>query len=261
APKWSTDFAFRLSCKVQRVPISEKGKEFFAQGRSTFLDIKGGSAVLHTWGRGDKNLIFLHGWMSNSQRWMPYVAALDQDEYTIHAIDFPGHGMAKGKSLHIEMCREALMQTIARVGEVDTIIGHSLGSLITAYSYVYDPSLPIRKFVIMGAPSGMDAIFEYFEMNMGLSQRSIRKLGEKVDSILRIPHKEISLANFFAQVKQPVLVVHEESDLVTPWEPIKIAIATKKNITSFTTDDLDHNLRGDHVVDKVIHFINKPLCT
>ena len=183
-PKWSSNYAFNLLCKVKRVGISKKGQDFFDSGTTTQLTAKGNSVVLHTWGTGDKDIIFLHGWMSNAQRWLPYAKKLDHSQFTIHALDLPGHGMATGNSLNLEMCRDALSQTLERVGKVDTVVCHSLGSLVAAYTYLHNPSISVEKFVIMGSPSGMDAIFTYFESMLGLSRKAVRNLGKKINSIL-----------------------------------------------------------------------------
>ena len=76
-PKWNGDYSFNLLCKVKRVGISEKGKQFLAEAETTFFDVDGHSAALHRWGKGEKKVLLLHGWLSNSQRWNPYVAQLD----------------------------------------------------------------------------------------------------------------------------------------------------------------------------------------
>lgn len=254
-PKWSTNYAFNLLCKVKRVGVSEKGRVFFNAGRTEHIDASGHSAVVHSWGTGDRHIVFLHGWMSNSQRWLPYAKQLDDSEFTIHAIDLPGHGMATGNSLNLEMCRDALYQTLQKIGKVDTIVGHSLGSLVTAYTFLFNPKIDVEKFVIMGSPSGMDAIFVYFEQLLGLSLKSVRNLGKKINSILKMPHTEVTLASFFQKVNQPVLMVHERNDKVTPIQPLESASAGRSNIEQYITEDLDHNLKGTHVVDKVIQFI------
>jgi len=254
-PKWSARYAFNLLCKVKRVGISTKGEAFFEKGTTAHLDAKGHSAVIHTWGTGDRHVIFLHGWMSNSQRWLPYAKQLDHSQFTLHAIDLPGHGMATGDSLNLEICRDALAQTLQRVGKVDTVVGHSLGSLVAAYTYLYDPNIVVKKFVIMGSPSGMDAIFVYFEQMLRLSNKAVNNLGKKINSILKMPHTDVTLAHFFQKVTQPVLLVHERTDRITPFQPIASAAGNKKNIQQFITEDQDHNLKGQEVVNKVIQFI------
>lgn len=254
-PKWNAEYTFRLLCKVKRAPISEKGKQFLDAGTPSFFKIDDHSAVLHQWGTGSKKVLFLHGWMSNSQRWGPYADRLDLNEHTVYALDAPGHGMADGNYLNVEVYRRALVHVIQKIGLVDTLVCHSLGSLVGSYAYLYNRNLPVQKFVIMGSPSGMDAIFTYFEDLVGLSKKALMNLEAKIDSVLQLPHGEVELRHFFRKVHQPVLVVHEVTDRITPIEPIKRASEEKIEITTFFTRGQDHNLKGSETIEKVIQFI------
>ena len=256
-PKWNGEYSFNLLCKVKRVGISEKGRQFLDAGKTTFLDIDGHSAALHQWGKGKKKVLLLHGWLSNSQRWKPYVAQLDLNEYQVFALDAPGHGMAKGNFMNVEIYRNALEQSIQRTGPIDTLVCHSLGSLVGGYAYLNYRDIPIKRFVIMASPSGMDAIFTYFRTSIGLSTKALANLGKKINSVLKMPHETISMAHFFQKVNQPVLVVHEVLDRITPFEPVRVASENRKEITTFFTQGQDHNLKGDATVKRVIQFIKE----
>ena len=254
-PKWNAEYAFALLCRVKRTPISERGKKFLASASTTYLDLGQESAALHRWGTGPKKLLFLHGWMSNSQRWQPYVERLDKSEYSIYAIDAPGHGMAKGKQLNIEMYRQAVVKTLSKIGKIDTLVCHSLGGLVGSYAFLANPNIAIKKYVIMGAPSGMDAIFYYFQQLLGLSKKTLQNLSAKVNSVLKIKHQEIAMNNFFRKVKDPVLVIHDTGDIITPFQPIKKALEQNSHIKTMFTKELQHDLKSNEVYTRVIKFI------
>lgn len=254
-PKWNANYSFNLLCKVKRVGISEKGRTFFAKGETTFLEVGNHKAVLHRWGDGPKKLLFLHGWLSNSQRWLPYVEELNLNEYSVYALDAPGHGMAEGKYLNVEIYRKAVVQATQIIGEVDTLLCHSLGSLVGSYAYLAQHEFPVKKYVIMGSPSGMDAIFVYFKDMLGLSKKALTNLETKINSVLQLPHEKVSLAHFFQKIEQPVLVVHEISDRIAPFEPIKKASEAFKTLETFFVNGQDHNLNGNETVARVIQFI------
>ena len=256
-PKWNANFSFNLLCKVKRVGISDKGRTFFEQGTTTFLDINGHSAVLHQWGSGSKKLYFMHGWLSNSQRWRTFLEPLDLSEYTVYALDAPGHGMAKGKHLNVEIYRQAFMKSLEITGTINFLVCHSLGSLVAAYAYLYQPKTVVKNYVIMGSPSGMDAIFVYFKHLLGLSKRSMSNLEGKINEVIRLPHAEISMAHFFRSVKVPVLVIHDQKDRITPFRPIQLATEAKKHVTTYFTEGNDHNLKTSDVIEKVAQFIKK----
>ncbi|MFC7357743.1 alpha/beta fold hydrolase [Jejudonia soesokkakensis] len=254
-PKWNAAFLFWLLCKVKKAPITQKGHEFFAQGEQEFFEVDGQSTVLHRWGNGSKNLLFLHGWMSNSQRWLPYFEKLDLSQYTMYALDAPGHGLAKGTSLNIETYRQAVEKSIAAIGKIDTVVSHSLGTTVITYLYLYNPKIPIDKFIIMGAPSGMDAIFKYFQDLCSLSNKASQNLDNKINTVLKIPHQNIHIKNFLSAVKKPVLVIHDVNDDITPVSPIIDATKDISEIKSLFTKGLKHDLKSEQVYTCVLNFV------
>ena len=257
-PKKNREIAFKLLCKVNRVPISEDSQEFFNTAETIFIEVGTQKIALHKWGNGTKNILFLHGWMSHSKRWKPYVESLDLSKYTLYSVDAPAHGLSTGKSLNIEAYRYGVATAIEKIGSIETLICHSLGSLVGAYMYLSDPKIDIKSYIIMGAPSGMDSIFGFFQEMIGLSEKALKNLGIKVNSLLKVPSEELTMANFFRSVDVPVLVIHEKSDPVTPFSDIENAVKQNKTIETFFTTGQDHNLTGAETVVKAVQFINQP---
>ena len=256
APGWAANFAFNLLCKVRRASISEKGKAFFEKATQHTLLLEKNTAVLHKWGSGPKNILFLHGWESNSQRWLPYYNMLEKEKYTIYALDAPGHGMSGGDKLNVEVFRQAIEAALARIGPIDTIIGHSLSNTAVGYCYIMNPNVDVKKFIVMGAASGMDAVFTYFKEILGLSRRSVANLSKKVNTIFKIPHQEVKLMSFLDKVTQPVLVIHDKNDAVTPFKPIENVLKKHPKINTYITCGLKHDLKAEEVYAKVIAFID-----
>tara|TARA_B100000795_G_scaffold173325_1_gene130707 strand:- start:7635 stop:8465 length:831 start_codon:yes stop_codon:yes gene_type:complete len=256
APGWAANFAFNLLCKVRRAGISEKGKAFFEKATQHTLLLEKNTAVLHKWGSGPKNILFLHGWESNSQRWLPYYNMLEKEKYTIYALDAPGHGMSGGDKLNVEVFRQAIEAALARIGPIDTIIGHSLSNTAVGYCYIMNPNVDVKKFIVMGAASGMDAVFTYFKEILGLSIRSVANLSKKVNTIFKIPHQEVKLMSFLDKVTQPVLVIHDKNDAVTPFKPIENVLKKHPKINTYITCGLKHDLKAEEVYAKVIAFID-----
>ena len=256
APGWAANFAFNLLCKVRRASISEKGKAFFEKATQHTLLLEKNTAVLHKWGSGPKNILFLHGWESNSQRWLPYYNMLEKEKYTIYALDAPGHGMSGGDKLNVEVFRQAIEAALARIGPIDTIIGHSLSNTAVGYCYIMNPNVDVKKFIVMGAASGMDAVFTYFKEILGLSRRSVANLSKKVNAIFKIPHQEVKLMSFLDKVTQPVLVIHDKNDAVTPFKPIENVLKKHPKINTYITCGLKHDLKAEEVYAKVIAFID-----
>lgn len=254
-PTWNGKLAFDLLCTVRRPPLREKAIAFFNTGITTFLPLSRDNAALHSWGTGSKNLLFLHGWQSNASQWKPYLDHFDLEIYTIHALDAPAHGLSSGNHMNVELYREAISKAVYTIGSVDTMIHHSLGGLAGSYAFLNDPQLPVSKYVIMGAPSGMDAIFYYFQERLHLSSKTISNLHSKISQIVKIPVPDIHLKTFFAKADKPVLVIHEMSDTITPIAPIKNALLNHQHIKTHFTTGQDHRLREQPTIFAVKSFI------
>ena len=260
-PKWNLNNSFKILSKVKRAGISEKGKEFLNKADQTFFELEGQSSVLYKWGNGPKKVLFLHGWLSNSQRWLPYYDKLDLTKHTMYALDAPGHGMSKTDTLNLEMYRQAIVETINRIGTIDTVICHSFSNTALTYAYLVNNEISINKIVIMGAPSGIDAIFMYFKEMLGLSKKAINILDKKINEILVLPHKEILVEKLITQTPQQKLVIHDKGDLITPYPPIKSAIEKNPKLETLITTGLKHDLKSEEVYDRVIAFIDTAYST
>ena len=256
-PTWNRNNSFKILSKVQRAGISEKGKAFLSTAEQTSFKVDGQSSVLHRWGNGPKKVLFLHGWLSNSQRWMPYQEKLDLTKHTMYALDAPGHGMSKTNFLNLEMYRQSINEAIETIGAIDTVVCHSFSNTALTYTYLVNPKVNIKKFIVMGSPSGMDAIFQYFEEMLGLSKSAIKILDGKINEILKIRHQEILVKNLLSKAPQPKLVIHDQGDAITPFAPIKAAIKNNTTIKTLITTGLKHDLKGEEVYNRVTEFINE----
>ncbi|MFT7073647.1 alpha/beta fold hydrolase [Patiriisocius sp. Uisw_017] len=256
-PKWNAKHSFKLLTKVKRAGITEKGMEFLSQAQQTYFEEEGQSSVLYKWGNGPKNVLFLHGWMSNSQRWIPYHKKIDLEKYTMYAMDAPGHGRSKTNYLNLEMYRQAIVKAMTEIGEIDTVVGHSFSNTALTYAYLVNPKVNVKKFVIMGSPSGMDAIFVYFKEMLRISKRATKILDLKINSILKVPHQEILVKNLLTKASQPILLIHDQDDKITPFAPIKKAIEGTPKIETLITKGLKHDLKSEEVYNSVINFIER----
>ncbi len=255
-PKTNGEHSFKLLCRVSPPPLKETTRAFFDTGEQVLIPTSHHNVVLHFWGTGPKKILFMHGWQSNSKQWQPYVEQLNLEEYTLYALDAPGHGASKGKHLNVELYREAISNSVSHIGEVDCAICHSLGCLSTSYAYLHNNLIKINSYVIMGSPSGMDAIFTYFENMLSLSEKAIKNLHAKIRTIAKIPLEEITMSHFFLKINKPTLVIHEKSDSITPIAPIKKAIGANPEVKHYFTEGQDHMLKEQETIDIVIQFLS-----
>lgn len=255
-PKYNQELLFKLLCYVKTPLLKPETKTFFDSGATHLLPTSRGTHVaLHRWGKGDKNLLFVHGWKSNSKQWQSYIEQLDLNEYTIYALDAPAHGASEGNHLNVELYRESIQSAVQHIGKIDCTVCHSLGCLSASYMYLLNPEIPIASYIIMGAPSGIHAIQYYFKEKLFLSEKAIKNLRIKIDKVLKLPFDEVTLQRFFEKVNAPCLVIHEVSDTVTPIAPIKAAIEHLPHIDRKYLQGQDHMLKGQETIDSIKEFL------
>lgn len=254
-PAYNGNLIFKLVCNVKNPPLKPKTKAFFETGSITMIPTTHKDVALHQWGSGPKNLLFLHGWRSNAKQWKAYVDQLDLTEYTIYALDAPGHGSSPGTHLNLELYRYAIEQTVTHIGNVHCVICHSLGSLAISYAYLYNKDLSVSAYIIMGSPGSMQDILDYSRDMLSLSRKAIHNLRNKIDTIIKIPLETVTLEQFFMKVDKPTLVIHENSDNITPASLIKQALEGKSHIQSLYTKGQDHMLKGQETIDRITTFI------
>jgi len=254
-PKYTRNRAFDLLCRIKHIPVTETGRKFFDAGETIWMEISGTKTALHRWGKGPANVLFLHGWMSNSQRWKKYVESLDPELYSCYALDAPGHGDSYSNYMNIEIFRQAYEQSVKAIGEVDVVVGHSFGNLVAGYQYLYRPSVAVKSYVVLGSIAGLEPVFEYCREKMDLSPRMINNLGVRFNEVLKLPHSDITMKHFFRKLDKPVFLIHEETDTITPIAPIKEAASEAKNIEFHYTNGLDHTLKSDEILNLVLKSI------
>ena len=256
-PKWNGKLAFQLLCKVKRIEISSQGNDFLNKAVQSKWSYHDYEATIYKYGSGSKKLIFLHGWLSNSERWREMIESIDLRDYSCYLIDAPGHGRSKGNSLNLEIYRLILIDLVKSQGDIHSIIGHSLGSLVTAYALMRDATLPVDSIILTGAPAGMNSIYDFFKRIMNLNNKTIENMDAFInEEITEIPAHEINIKNFLKVVQQPVLVIHDYDDKICPIVPIETAVALNKQVESFFTSHLGHDLLDREVIKRTLHFLD-----
>ena len=105
---------------------------------------------------GNKNnpsLFFIHGFLGSSYDWIEMIRYYD-DNYHVIAIDLPGFG-ASEKSLDYNYSRENQADTVIelikslQLKDV-TLVGHSMGGMISLMSAYKEPNL-IKELVLIGS--------------------------------------------------------------------------------------------------------------
>jgi pimeloyl-ACP methyl ester carboxylesterase len=229
SPMLAGKAAFRLFCRTPSArPNGEKARAAHAAGRrklagaETFpLRITGGRRAHAYRVNGGavgirQRYLVTHGWGSGIAYIADLVTALAATGAEVIAIDFPGHGRAGGRFLHMGLAVRAIRAAEERFGPFDAAIGHSFGGaalMVAAAGMLPDVTAVLpRKLVLIGSPSEMHWLFKGFGKMLGLGKAAQSVLEHEVHRVTRRRLEDFDAGKAAGTIRCSVLVVHAEDD-------------------------------------------------
>ena len=229
SPRIAGKAAFRLFCMTPSAkPKGDKAKAAHAAGASKLagaerftLRLAGGGKA-HAYrlnggalGRRPRYLV-THGWGSSSAYMADLLETLAASGAEVIAVDFPGHGRAAGRVLHMGMAVKAIEAAERRFGAFDAAIGHSFGgaALMVAASGMLPgvPAVVPEKLTLIGSPSEMHWLFKDFGKMIGLRRKAQDALENEVRRVTGRRLEEFDASKAAGAIRRPVLIVHAEDD-------------------------------------------------
>jgi hypothetical protein len=255
SPRVAGHKGFLLFCRPFRLAITQKQKEFFNTADRFTVNLDAVSIQGYRWGRGPKKVLFLHGWQSHTYRWKAYIEALPKDDYTIYALDAPGHGLSGGNFLSVPLYSSLIEKFIREQGPFHSLIAHSLGGFTLLYTLYRLPLLSVGKIILMAPPGEAKDFISVFQKTLGISDRTLRFIIDHFVSRYDVPPEYFSTTKFAASINVKGLIIHDEEDQEAPYHytvPLHQAWEKSKLIS---TKGFGHNLRSASVVKHVVDFV------
>jgi pimeloyl-ACP methyl ester carboxylesterase len=220
--------AFRLFCRTPSAkPRGEKARAAHAAGSRTLataemFTLRIGGRRAHAYrvnggaiGMRERYLV-THGWGSGIAYMADLVAALAATGAEVIALDFPGHGRAGGRFLHMGLAVQAIRAAEQRFGPFDAAIGHSFGGaalMVAAAGMLPEvPAVLPQKLVLIGSPSEMHWLFKGFGKMLGLGKAVQAVLEHEIHRVTGRRLEDFDAGKAAGAIRRPVLVVHAEDD-------------------------------------------------
>ncbi|EJZ21848.1 lysophospholipase [Rhizobium sp. Pop5] len=221
--------AFLLFCRTPSPrPKGEKAKGAHAAGAARLADAErfilrlAGGARAHAYrlnggaiGRRKRYLV-THGWGSSAVYMADLVSMLVATGAEVVALDFPGHGRAGGRFLHMGLAVEAIAAAEERFGAFDAAIGHSFGGaalMVSAAGLLPDVApATAGRLVLIGAPSEMAWLFADFGRMVGLRSTAQAALENEVQRVTGRRLRDFDVGAAASGINRPVLIIHAEDD-------------------------------------------------
>jgi pimeloyl-ACP methyl ester carboxylesterase len=257
APRKAGLLGFKLFCYPYRIKITGRQHQFLQTAHPITLDHQGEKIRVYRWGNGPKNILLLHGWQSHSYRWKSYVEALDKSLYTIYAFDAPGHGLSSGKFLSVPLYSEVIQKVIGHIGNVHTVVGHSLGSFTALYTFYTNPEMLPDKLIATATPGNAREFFNFYKLQLGISATCMKLVIQRFEKEIHHSPDYFSAPAFAKHLTIPGLLIHDEEDTETSVENSLAIHQAWKNSALIITKGKAHNLKSVDVVNQVVNFIQQ----
>lgn len=255
SPRLGGKHSFLLFCYPFPLKFKKYQSDFLKTSHFSFLDFEGKRIAQYRWGSGEKVILCLHGWQSNSFRWKKYVEVLDKKKYTMICLDAPAHGRSDGVLFNVPMYARLIQQFLEQ-NKVDSILSHSLGAFSTMYLLSNYPLLSPPKVIALGTPSYADSFIDEFIRVLNLSSKTRRNLVTYFTNYSGLKTNDFDSKLFAKNQKSFGLIVHDINDKEAPFEYAKEMAKIWPKSRFLGTEGFGHKLRDDSVVQEVIKFID-----
>jgi esterase/lipase len=255
APTKAGRLGFLFFCRPFRIPFNVKQNTYLNTAYKYVYEYGDLPVQVYRWGNGKKKVVFLHGWQSHTYRWKSYIEALSKQEYTIYSLDAPGHGLSGGNFLSVPVYSGLIQQFLTELGEVDTVIGHSLGSFSLVYTFYRNPLMQVNKVILMAPPGEASDFMAFYQHTLKLSKRAMNLIVNHFKITYEVGPEFFSATKFAEALKVQGLIIHDEGDDEAPYKYAQIIHKKWSRSILITTKGFGHNLRAISVVNHVVKFI------
>jgi len=256
----STKLTVNFVYKLFITPINHKipkREEYMEQNtEQLFIDvpkIKKKIRVLE-YGKSKKKVLLVHGWSGRGTQLVSIARALRKKGCMIIGFDAPAHGKSEGKTSHMILFIECILELERIYGKFEIAIGHSLGgmSIINAIKKGFKP----EKAVIIGSADVVSDIFEGFIESLQLKEKIFFRLKEKFEKKINNVLSDYDVFRAAEKVSIPVFVIHDKQDTNVPYSCAEHIYKNLPIGKLLLTEGLGHRkILGDtNVIQQIIDF-------
>jgi len=228
--------------------------EFLETSQQQKLVNEEGFTQVYHWKGNGKTILLAHGWESNAWRWKYLIEPLQKLDYNIIAIDAPAHGNSSGEEF-TAVKYSRILRSIIELYRPEIIVAHSVGAMATSFQESQTPHSFIEKMVLLGSPNTLKAIMKDYQQLVGFSDRVYASLDRLLHRIYGFHIKDFNTEDFVAQIECPVLLIHNKSDAIVPYESMLQIAAQSPHATVYESKTGGHSLHTPEVVDQILAFL------
>ena len=247
--------AFYIFCYPFKAKITDRQQAFLDTAHQFKLPVEDFEIQCYRWGNGPKNILFVHGWQSNTYRWKKYIETIPQDEFTIYAFDAPGHGNSGNLIGNVPLFEKAIHKMMDHIGKAESIVSHSIGSFSSLYYIDQNPEFQPNKLVTLATPDSIDDFLDYYFSTFRLSNST--KVNFK-KYFTNYTQKELSffrLENILKKNNSDGLIIHDEEDRTVSVNYSKKLHKLWPDSRLVITKGLGNKLKDEKIIRMVHEFV------
>jgi pimeloyl-ACP methyl ester carboxylesterase len=257
APRLAERWAFQRFMTPRRRRLPDSDGAILAEARR--LDVRLGAQGdrLNTWQWGEGPAVLLvHGWEGWAAQLAAFVPPLVEQGFSVVAFDAPAHGSSPGARASLRSFALAAESVARRVGNLQGLIGHSLGGL--AAMLALRGGLRAESAVIIAPPSP-GSHFSGFARLLGLDHSERARIQARIEAEVGLPFSAVEGSVLAADLQTPGLVIHDRRDKEAPWQYGARIAAAWPDAVLHSTQALGHRriLRDPAVIAAAVSFISR----
>lgn len=261
----NNEWPARVLSKIWFTVFKSKPKQWVddfwqAADQSVVIQLPNKSIPVYSWGKGPL-VVLMHGWSGSGTQFRNFIPALVSDGYRVITFDAPAHGRNPGRQSHLLEFSQSLHAIQQQIGEIDTVIAHSLGAMATTVAI--QQGLKTEQLVMMAPHLDVQKMFESYSellnLRPALANRFRALIGHKMSEILdqQDPWTSMNPSALLNHKTPTGMLVYDNEDEEVDAQLFEEIEATWKDCFSLKTDKLGHNkiLKDEAVIQSVLTYL------
>lgn len=259
SPKLSVLFSAKLFTTPIKHKTPKRELEMESKSVQQLIEIPSinKKVMTYQYGKSEKKILLSHGWSGRGTHLFKIADELLKAGYSTLSFDAPAHGKSPGKTTIMSEFVETISEMERQFGPFEAAVGHSLGgmSLLNATK----KGLAINRLAVIGSGDIIQDILNDFVAKLELKPNVSTQLRLHFEKKYSVEMENYSAHKSAAELKIPVLVIHDKND---PEVSVEAAIHIHKHLKNgelFLTESLGHRkiLGNAEVIEKVVEFIQR----
>lgn len=218
------------------------------------------SVPVYLWGEGPL-VILVHGWSGSGTQFRYFIPQLVAAGYRVAAFDAPAHGSHPGRYAHLLDFSDTLVGIQRELGEVDSVIAHSLGTLASVLAT--HRGLSARQMVMLAPHMNVKEMIDFYagllKLNAQLVAGFKEKVKHRIQTILGLEDvwELLNPAALFNGQNIQGLLMYDREDAVVPLSVFNEIDSLWQPQHTLQTSGLGHYLlfKDNVLIGQVVEYI------